>query len=53
MNKNIDKFENEESKKEYLNNYNRYKLKFRQRKQTFKFRFYAEVYFFHLKLLLL
>ena len=50
INENIDKFENEESKKEYLNNYNRYRLKLRQSKQSLKFRLYSEAYFFSPKL---
>lgn len=46
VNENIDKFENGESKKEYLNYYSRYKSKLRQSKQSLKFRLYSEVYFF-------
>lgn len=50
INENIHMFENENSKKEYIEKYRKFKSEIRNSKQSFKFKIYYETYFISPKL---
>jgi hypothetical protein len=50
INENIHMFENENSKKEYIEKYRKFKSEIRNSKQSFKFKLYYETYFISPKL---